>query len=154
MNADVGEVGAEPVLHVGAGGVVEGPATGAQDIVDGGPLHRGGRLFGLLVAAPVPVLVLLLRPAMGGVAEHLHYSGIAHGSLLDEVALRRGRARPGGWGFRPHGPGGPALLAITRSSLSGLRPHRKPLSVIDGLKFLDTGTWRCGARAVRAEPGV
>lgn len=86
MDADVGEVSPEAGFHVRAGGVVQGPAGGAQDVVDGGALHGG--LCGALVAATVTVLVLVAGQMMAGLPEHLDHGCVARRTLQREQSLR------------------------------------------------------------------
>lgn len=61
VDADIGEVCAEPGLQVGTRRVTHGAAAGAQHLVDGRALHSG--LPGFVAAAGI-VLVLLLRPGV------------------------------------------------------------------------------------------
>jgi len=82
VQADVGEVRAQAGLHVRPGAAVERLAAAAQDVVDGGALHR--RLPGLLMTAAGAVLVLLLGPRVPGLAQHLHDGGVARAALQSE----------------------------------------------------------------------
>ncbi len=122
VNADSGEVRAEPGLHVGALGAAETPPAGAQDVVDGrAALHGGvrtalhgcvgGRRGLLLVAAPVAVL-MVQRRGMPGPAEHLDDGGVP------------GRALQG------HASGERLCSRLLRSA--GLHP-RAPVVVVAGV---------------------
>ncbi len=105
VDAHIGEVRAEPALHVGAGGLVQGVTRCSQDTLHGRALHRGLPI--VLVPASGGVPVLLLGPGVSGLTEHLHHCGIARTPLQGHRA-RGGRRHP----FRSGSAGGRTLLLV------------------------------------------
>ncbi|GAA2734370.1 hypothetical protein GCM10010360_25500 [Streptomyces nogalater] len=78
MDADVGEVRAEPGFHLLACVVVEGTARSAQDVVD------GGALYGMLCLPAVAVGAMpVFFPGswVSGPAEHLDDCRVADAAL-------------------------------------------------------------------------
>lgn len=118
VQADVGEVGAEPGFHLLAQRCVQRPARRAQHIVHGGALHRlrAGLLVTAVRAVPVPVAL-----------EHPEDGGVAGGALESEKHV----GHPAGRGRRrlprPLGgaPGGAVRLLLVLFRL--VRAHGLPL---------------------------
>ena len=152
VDADIAEVRAEPAFHVGPGCVVERPASAAQDLVDGGALHRrsGGLPGLLLVAASGTVLMLFPRPGMPVPAEHLD------DRLVPGRALQRGEALEPTLGpchrrAWPYAPAldvcGPGIVSGTHDDLSACtgNPTSPGYALID-LEARHRGAARVGRR--------
>lgn len=88
VDAYVGEVGAEPGLHVRTGSAVQGLSGGVQHLVRGGTLHRG--LSVLLMPAARTVLVRLLGPGVARLPQHLDHDRVPRRALKREQPLRGG----------------------------------------------------------------
>lgn len=85
VDAYVGEVGAEPGLHVRTGSAVQGLSGGAQYLVHGGTLHR--RLSALLMPAARIVLVRPLGPRVARLPQHLDHGRVPRRALKPEQPL-------------------------------------------------------------------
>lgn len=166
VDPHVGEVGAEPGLHVRTRALVQRPSGPPEHLVNGGPLHLGP-LLPVLAPFPVPMPLLGHLP---GPPQHLQHGGVP-GSRLQPREPRPSRRWPGSRlpGHRPVlvGSGRPRPVAVVHVSLirrwstapSCLPPGTPPAPEAPGQRAgpgghagLPRGTGPCADRADTGGP--